>query len=246
MQVHNISFLLAFTAGILSFVSPCVLPLVPSYISYISGFSIDELRTAPRASRTRWITLGHSLLFVAGFTTVFTLLGASATMLGQWFLSNQDMLRRIGGLLVIFFGLYILGVLKIPFLMAERRLHFKERPEGKVGSFLIGIAFAAGWTPCVGPILGAILTYAGTTQSISRGILLLLAYSAGLAMPLLIISVGVETFFRAFSSFRKHLRYIEVVSGLLLITVGVLLFTDSLTAVSAFLTKHGIGWYFDK
>lgn len=246
MTAHSISYLLAFTAGLLSFASPCVLPLIPSYISYVSGFSVEELRGGPSAGKIRWVTLGHSLLFVLGFTAVFVLLGLSATLAGQWLLSYQDDLRRIGGVLVILFGLYVLGVLRLPFLMRERRMHFDRRPEGVIGSILIGVAFAAGWTPCVGPILGSILTYAGTTQSLSQGVALLLAYSAGLAVPLLIISVGIEGFLRAFSVFRKHLRSVEVASGILLVSVGLLLITDSLPIVSAFLTKHGIGWYFDK
>ena len=246
MELSNVSFPLAFLAGLLSFASPCVLPLVPSYISYVSGFSIEDLRN-PRSGRAmRWVTLGHSLLFVAGFTAVFTLLGASATFIGQWLLSYQSELRWIGGILIVVFGLYVLGVLKISFLMPERRIHFEKRPEGVIGSFLIGVAFAAGWTPCVGPILGSILTVAGATHSFSEGIGLLLAYSAGLAVPLLVISVGVESFFRAFSSLRKYLRGLEIVSGVLLVLVGLLLITNSLTDVAAFLTKHGIGWYYDK
>src|SRR5215211_6736280 len=190
-DLQHVSVFAAFGAGLLSFVSPCVLPLVPSYISYITGLSLERLMDAQERQRFRRTIIVNSLLFIAGFSSVFIAFGASASLIGQLLITYQDHIRRLGGLLIIVFGLYLLGVLNIRFFNTEKRLHFGTRPAGYLGSFLIGIAFAAGWTPCVGPVLGTILLYASTTDSLSSGIVLLSAYSLGLGLPLFATALGV-------------------------------------------------------
>ncbi|MGH7253813.1 MAG: cytochrome c biogenesis CcdA family protein, partial [Nitrospiraceae bacterium] len=159
-SLHPISLFAAFMAGLLSFVSPCVLPLVPSYISYITGLSLDQLADAAERRRFRRAIVVNSLLFIVGFSCVFISFGASASLIGQMLITYQDHIRRFGGVLIVIFGLYLLGILNLNFLQTEKRLHFRSRPAGYLGSFLIGVAFAAGWTPCVGPVLGTILLYA--------------------------------------------------------------------------------------
>ncbi len=187
-STHTISFFIAFSAGFLSFVSPCVLPLVPSYISYITGISLEELTSEREQNRHRWLMIKNATMFIVGFSVVFIFFGASATVVGQILLTYQDILRKVGGLIVILFGFYTLGFLKLRFLMTERRFRFQEKPVGYFGSFLVGIAFAAAWTPCVGPILGSILLYASTANSVSLGVQLLSVYSLGLGLPLLAIA----------------------------------------------------------
>jgi cytochrome c-type biogenesis protein len=243
MEAAQVSLFIAFMAGLLSFISPCVLPLVPSYLSFITGLSFDELAGNQDRAHIRWKTMSHSLLFIAGFSTVFISFGASATLIGQFFLSYQGVIRKLGGILIVLFGLYILGLFKVNPLMSEHRWHPEHKPAGYLGSFLIGISFAAGWTPCVGPILGTILLYASTTQSLLKGMLLLTFYSIGLGLPLFLTSLGVNSFLAYFRQLRDHLRAITVASGLFLIAVGLMIFTNSFTLITAFLTKHGIGWY---
>lgn len=240
---QTLSFFIAFTAGFLSFVSPCVLPLVPSYVSYITGLSLEELTSKAENRRIWWITLKNSLLFILGFSVVFIAFGASATLIGQVFLSHQGGLRKLGGILVIIFGLAIIGVIKIPFLMSYKQIEIQNRPAGFMGSILVGVAFAAGWTPCVGPILGTILLYASTTQSVTSGIQLLFVYSIGLALPLLITALAVNAFLASFRKIKDYLWIVSWVSGIFLIVVGVMIFTNSFTRFAAWLAAHGIGWY---
>ena len=187
----------AFAAGLLSFLSPCVLPLVPSYIGFLTGMSLPEVSERRRAA------LGHALLFVLGFSLVFILLGASATALGRALNYYQQWLQRIGGALIIGFGLVCLGVIKVGFLTQERRVQVEHKPVGYVGSVLVGMAFAAGWTPCIGPVLGAILGLAATSNDLTRGTLLLTAYSAGLAVPFLLAAVALESFLGWFQRVRR-------------------------------------------
>jgi len=239
---QTISFTIAFTAGFLSFVSPCVLPLVPSYVSYITGLSLEQLTDPNGQKQVRWVTIKNSLLFILGFSLVFIAFGASATAVGQGLLAYQDILRKVGGGLIILFGLYLIGVLKIPFLMNYRQYQFQNRPSGALGSVLIGVAFAAGWTPCVGPILGTILLYASTTQSMSAGIGLLAAYSLGLGLPLLITALGVNAFLTSFKKVRNYLWLVSLISGVFLIIVGIMIFTNSLRLLAAWLVRYGIGW----
>ncbi|MCX5723358.1 MAG: cytochrome c biogenesis CcdA family protein [Nitrospirae bacterium] len=242
-SITNISLLAAFSAGLLSFVSPCVLPLVPSYISYITGLSIEQLTDATVRSKFKKSIIVNALLFIAGFTAVFVSFGASASFIGQALMTYQDHIRRIGGILIIIFGLYLLGVLNISFLKMEHRFQFRSRPVGYVGSFLIGVAFAAGWTPCVGPVLGTILLYASTTDSMLNGVLLLTSYSLGLGLPLFLTALGVDRFLAYFKQARLYLWGVSTVSGVLLIIVGVMIYANTLTMITSFLEQHGVGWY---
>ena len=239
----QISMFAAFTAGLLSFVSPCVLPLVPSYISYITGLSVDQLADAGERQRFRKTIVLNSLLFIGGFSAVFIAFGASASLIGQLLITYQEHIRRFGGILIIVFGLYLLGVLNLSFLTTEKRLHFRSRPAGYLGSILIGVAFAAGWTPCVGPVLGTILLYASTTDALADGVLLLGSYSLGLGVPLFATALGVDRFLSYFKQIRGYLWGVSTVSGVLLVVVGVLIYANSLTIITSFLERAGIGWY---
>ena len=243
-SLSHVSLFAAFSAGLLSFVSPCVLPLVPSYLSYITGLSVEKLANADERERFRRAIVLNSLLFIAGFSSVFIAFGASASLVGQLLYEYQDVIRKVGGVLIIIFGLYLLGVFKARIFMAEHRLlHFESRPVGYIGSFLIGTAFAAGWTPCVGPVLGAILAYASTTDSMRDGVILLATYSVGLGLPFLLTALGVDRFLAYFKKIRAYLGGVSMASGGVLIFVGVLLYADSLTLVTSFLDRNGIGWY---
>lgn len=220
--MHDISFIAAFFAGVISFLSPCVLPLVPGYLSFISGASLEELRgDRPRTVAIRAIAL-TSLFFVAGFSLVFIVLGLSVSALSG-LLPSRLLLTRVAGVLILVFGLHVLGLVRIPFLYRERRFHPTGSPAGFVGPFVLGLAFAFGWTPCVGPILAAILALAGAQGTLYRGTLLLAAYSAGLGVPFILAGVGVGAFWSTFERIKRHLRKVEIVSGLLLIVIGLLL-----------------------
>lgn len=243
-SLSQVSLFAAFSAGLLSFVSPCVLPLVPSYLSYITGLSVEELANAEERERFRRAIVVNSLLFIAGFSSVFIAFGASASLVGQLLYEYQDVIRKVGGVLIIIFGLYLLGIFKARIFMAEHRLfHFESRPVGYIGSFLIGTAFAAGWTPCVGPVLGAILAYASTTDSMKDGVVLLATYSVGLGLPFLLTALGVDRFLSYFKKIRAYLGSVSVASGGVLVLVGALLYADSLTLITSFLDRNGIGWY---
>ena len=243
-SITQVSLFAAFSAGLLSFISPCVLPLVPSYLSYITGLSVENLAKVEERERFKSAIILNALLFIAGFSVVFIAFGASASLMGQVLYEYQDIIRKAGGVLIIIFGLYLLGVLKLNFLMSERRLmHFESRPVGYLGSFLIGTAFAAGWTPCVGPVLGTILAYASTTESMSGGVLLLSAYSFGLGLPFFLTAFGMDSFLHYFKSLRKYLGGVSFVSGGLLVLVGIMIFTNSVTLFTSFLERNGIGWY---
>ncbi len=220
-----------------------MLPLVPSYISYITALSLDQLANAAERERFRTAIVVNSLLFIAGFSCVFIAFGASASLIGQVLITYQDHIRKLGGLLIIVFGLYLLGVLKLNFLQTEKRLHFKNRPAGYLGSFFIGVAFAAGWTPCVGPVLGTILLYASTTDALTDGITLLTSYSLGLGLPLFMTALGVDHFLAYFKQVRAYLWGVTAVSGAFLVVVGVMIYANSLTLITSFLERYGIGWY---
>lgn len=224
-----LGFLVAFVAGLLSFLSPCVLPLVPSYVGFITGMTLPEVTGRRRAALT------HALLFVAGFSLVFVLLGATATALGRALNYYQVWLQRVGGVLIILFGLLCLGVFKGGWLTQERRVHLERKPVGYLGSLLVGMAFAAGWTPCIGPVLGGILGLAATSGDVTRGMQLLAAYSAGLALPFLIAAVAVESFLDWFQRFRHFLPWVMRFSGILLIVVGVLLVSGEFTRLAGWL-----------
>ena len=242
-SIPQISLIAAFSAGLLSFVSPCVLPLVPSYISYITGLSVEQLTDASERMKFRKTIVLNSLLFIAGFSSVFITFGASASLLGQLLVAYQDHVRRVGGVLIVVFGLYLLGILNLNVLKTEHRYQFRNRPVGYLGSFLIGIAFAAGWTPCVGPVLGSILLYASTTDSLLNGVGLLTFYSLGLGLPLFLTALGVDRFLGYFKEVRAYLWAVSTVSGVVLVTVGVMIYANSLTMITSFLERYGIGWY---
>jgi cytochrome c-type biogenesis protein len=224
----------AFLAGLLSFLSPCVLPLVPGYVSLISGASMDELQADSERLLTR--VMGHSLMFILGFSIVFIALGAVATEVGQMLARYKSLLAQVAGVIIILFGLHLTGVLKIRALYADKRLHKLKGGSTPWGAFLIGFAFAFGWTPCVGPILAVILGFAAAQDSIVKGILLLSVYSLGLAVPFLLTSVGIERFLRFYGRFRRHLNAVEVASGVLLIVLGALLVMNRFTVISGYLS----------
>ena len=234
-QGREISALIAFSAGLLSFISPCVLPLVPSYITYITGVSFKELTDAKSRSRLRWVTVSHSLLFIMGFSAIFILMGASASYLGQVLARYQYWMMKGGGVLIIILGIHFTGIINLPFLQMERRFELRGKPLGYVGSFLVGIVFAAGWTPCIGPILSTILLYAGTSQSFSKGLLLLTVYSLGLGFPFFLSSLAFNSFLSAFERIKRYMRVITLVSGLFMIAIGILFLTDTFREINTYL-----------
>ena len=227
----TLGLFVAFAAGLLSFLSPCVLPLVPSYIGFLTGMSLPEM------SGRRRVAVAHALLFVFGFSLVFVLLGASATALGRALNYYQVWLQRVGGVLIIGFGLVCLGVIKAGFLSQERRVQVEQKPVGYLGSALVGMAFGAGWTPCIGPVLGAILGLAATSQDLARGVLLLAVYSAGLAVPFLVAAVALDSFLGWFQRFRRYLPWVMRVTGVLLIFVGGLMVTGEFTRLAGWLQQ---------
>jgi len=231
----EISILIAFSAGLLSFVSPCVLPLIPSYITYITGVSFKELTDAEARAKLRWATIFHSLLFIMGFSTIFILMGASASYLGQLMLQYQYWIMKGGGVLIIILGIHFTGVINLPFLQMERRFELKKKPLGYLGSFLVGIVFAAGWTPCVGPILSTILLYASTSKSYKTGVVLLAFYSMGLGVPFFLSSLAFNLFLSAFERIKRYMRVITIVSGSFLIAIGILLLTDMFKEITSYL-----------
>ncbi len=233
-STSHVSLLIAFMAGIFSFISPCVLPLIPSYLTYITGISFDEL-VDNRSQSVRRRTLFHSLFFILGFTLVFVALGASATYVGAFFQENQVLIRRVGGVIVILLGIHITGVVKLKLLEHEKRFEFNDKPIGYLGSVLVGIAFAAGWTPCIGPILASILLYASTSDNVGGGIILLVAYSLGLGVPFLLSALAFNSFLTYFSKFSRYLRIVSIVSGIFLIIIGFLLVFDYLSVLSQYL-----------
>jgi len=244
-SLPHTSLLAAFLAGLLSFVSPCVLPLVPSYLMYVTGLSLEQLTDSAERQKLRKPILLNALLFVAGFSILFISFGASASLIGQVLTDHQSLIRKVGGAVIVLFGLYLTGIVKLGFLTAERRLHLKSRPAGYVGSLLVGAAFAAGWTPCVGPVLGSLLLYAGTTDRLADGVTLLAFYSSGLGLPLVAAAMGMDRFLAGFKQWRAYLGAVSRVSGILLILFGLLVYRDSLPLLTSFFERHGIGAYLE-
>jgi cytochrome c-type biogenesis protein len=230
-----VGILVAFLAGLLSFLSPCVLPLVPSYVSFITGLGVEELEAGGEGVKR--VTLLHSLLFVAGFTLIFLLMGASATYIGQLLRLYQDVISRIGGVIIILFGVLLLGIIPIPALSREKRYQFQRKPVGYAGTFAVGVAFGAGWVPCIGPILGAILTLAATRANMAEGVGLLFVYSLGLAIPFVLSAIALTVFLAWFQRFRRYIRYVEWVAGILLIFVGLLLVSGRFTVLAGWLIQ---------
>ena len=224
---QDLSLYLAFAAGVLSFLSPCVLPLVPSYLAFLTGLSFEELTHEHPKQKLRRMILSHSLLFILGFSVLFTIMGASATLIGQFLAAHRDTIRIVGGIMVILFGLFISGVFSVAFLQQEKKLHLRAKPLGYLGSFLVGVTFAAGWTPCVGPLLSSILLYASTAENLRSGILLLFFYSLGLGIPFFACSLALNSFLNVFQKTRRYLGVFTKVGGALLVIVGVLLLMNS-------------------
>jgi cytochrome c-type biogenesis protein len=219
--------------GLISFASPCILPLIPSYVSYITGISYDELVSRESRRKNINITLFHSLAFVAGFSLIFVLLGATASLAGTILSRHLDTIRIAGGILIIIMGVFVMDVINIPFLQREAKLHLKTRPAGYIGTFIIGMIFGAGWTPCTGPFLGSVLTLAMTTETLGRGMTLLAFYSIGLGVPFVLSAIAISVFLSSFEKLKKHFKAIKIASGVILIVMGLLLVTDSMTLLTS-------------
>ncbi|MEK7401357.1 MAG: cytochrome c biogenesis protein CcdA [Gemmatimonadota bacterium] len=226
----SVGFAVAFGAGLLSFLSPCVLPLIPSYVTFVTGLSLEDVQ------KSRHIALIHALLFILGFTLVFLAMGATATALGRMLGYNRDWVGRVGGVVVIVLGLYLLGAFNFSLLARERRVHIATKPLGYLGSVFVGMAFAAGWTPCIGPILGAVLTYTASSADLNHGLALLLAYSAGLAVPFLLAALLMDRFVAVLARYRGAMMWSSRVAGAMLVIVGVLMATDTLRVLTQWLS----------
>ncbi len=227
---------LAFTAGILSFLSPCVLPLVPSYLAYVGGSGAAK----------RSLLLRNASLFVVGFSLVFIALGASASALGSLLRANREVLTIAGGVLVILFGLVLLGVIRLPVLMRDTRLQARHDASTPLGAVLLGMAFAAGWTPCIGPVLGGILTLAGASGTLLEGVTMLAVYSAGLAVPFLLAALALEPFLRMSRRMRRWLPWVERAAGGLLVVAGVLMVTGTYTRLNTWLLRFTPDWLYSR
>jgi len=240
--MKDVSFPLAFLAGVLSFLSPCVLPLLPSYVSFITGVSFEDLKGGEDRKRIRALTITNSLIFIAGFSTIFIALGASSSVVGRFLFEYQDWIRIIGGILVIFFGLFVSGIIRLDFLTQERKFHLTGKPAGYIGTFLVGMTFAAAWTPCIGPILGTILVYASSKGSAMYGFKLLSVYSLGLAVPFFLSSLMFNSFLSYSTKIRKYMRAIMMVSGSVLIIFGILLLTNNVRQLTSLFPDLGINF----
>ena len=235
---QEVTLLAAFAAGFLSFVSPCVLPLIPGYISFVSGVSVEEMRADAAPATSRLQEFLTSLAFVIGFSLVFVALGASATAIGKFLFARLPLFSKIAGAVLIVFGLHTMGVFRLAFLDTEKRVHSQRKPAGPIGAVLVGVAFAFGWTPCIGPILGGILAIAGSKNSVAEGVTLLAVYSLGLGIPFLLTSLAINQFFGAAKRIRKYYHAIELTSGALLIVIGVLIISGELTIITRALQPY--------
>lgn len=232
---------LAFLAGMASFLSPCVLSLVPAYVTYLSGRAMVTPGVGGGVVENRWSTLSHGVAFVLGFSAVFIALGATASAIGAVLYDARDWLAKIGGLVVIVFGLHTMGVIRIPVLDYDTRRQSAPAPGlGYLSSALMGVFFSAGWAPCVGPVLGAVLTMALTTEGVSRGVVLLTAYSLGLGIPFLLAAAGIGRVSDLLRRYGRYMRYVSVVTGVLLIVIGVMLFTGTLQSLARFASFNQI------
>ncbi|MBP6818411.1 MAG: cytochrome c biogenesis protein CcdA [Ferrovibrio sp.] len=238
MNGLDVSYAVAAGAGALSFLSPCVLPLVPAYLCFVAGTSLDEMleRQEIDKAETRRVLMA-AIAFVLGFSTVFVIMGASASAINQLVVQHLDIIGKIAGGIIILFGLHFMGLLKIPLLYREARINPESRPTSWLGAYVIGLAFAFGWTPCIGPILASILTIAGSRSDLSYGVSLLATYALGLGIPFLLAALAMKPFMRFMQRFRRHMRKVEIAAGALLVTTGVLIFTNSLGQFSYFLLE---------
>jgi cytochrome c-type biogenesis protein len=233
-HTQDVTYAGAFVAGLLSFLSPCVLPLIPSYISYITGLSFADLQAQHPSHLVRRKTFIHSIGFILGFTTVFVLLGASATMIGSLLQQHATTIRKIGGMLVFLFGVHVTGLVPLGLLLGEKRISVRNKPAGYAGSFLVGLVFAAGWTPCIGPILASILMVAANEERVIQGVILLLLYSLGLGIPFLLSSLALHQFLSLFNRFKRFIRLFEIITGVFLMLIGILLFSNWLSRLSGY------------
>ena len=230
MFAETVSFQAAFIAGLLSFFSPCILPLIPAYFTFITGLSVDELTCDSKKTRQKVVLA--TFAYVCGFSFIFILMGASASFMGGVISRYSDVIRSTGGIIILVFGFHLLGIINIKGLNFEKKIHLSEKPLHLFGTFIIGMAFGAGWSPCIGPMLGSILILAGTQTTVTKGILLLTAYSAGLALPFIVISFFISKIFEIMKRATKFIIYVNRVSGFLLIIVGILLITDKFTILA--------------
>jgi cytochrome c-type biogenesis protein len=240
---ENVTLLAAFGAGLLSFISPCVLPLVPGYLSYVSGLSLDELRgTSARATAEATGARGRiivaSLSFILGFSLVFVALGATASAAGQFLIERLPILSRLAGVVIIIFGLHTMGVLRIEWLYQTKQVQTRRKPAGPIGAMLVGAAFAFGWTPCLGPILAGILAVGASRETVGDAVQLLATYSLGLGVPFLVTGLAINKFFGAMAKIRRHYHAIELVSGALLVIIGLLIFTNRFTVIAQWLSPY--------
>ena len=238
-QTAEITYWLAFTAGVLSFISPCVLPLIPSYLTYITGLSFSQLDDEHPTAQVRKTVVFHSLCFILGFSVVFVLLGAIAgiasSQIELYLREGLEWVEKIGGLLILLFGVHMTGLFHFGVLLGEKRVQLQKKPSGFAGTFLVGVAFAAGWTPCIGPILASILVVAASSGQVGQGIGLLSVYSLGMGIPFLLSGLLFHQFLAAFKRFRKHIRLVEIGTGVMLIAVGIMLMFDMLGDITMFL-----------
>jgi cytochrome c-type biogenesis protein len=236
----DVSLYMAFIAGVISFLSPCVLPLVPGYVSFISGVSFAELRDRTDSysflSKERKTILLNSIFFIAGFSAVFILLGASATWIGSFLSSKISILSKLAGAVIIFFGMYKMGLIRTHFFYKEARFQVNDKKFGYAGAVLIGAAFAFGWTPCIGPILAGILTYAGTLEKVNQGVFFLLVYSLGLGIPFILTAFGIDRFWGFFNRIKKYLKLLDVTSGVVMVIMGLLIYTNKLILIPGYLS----------
>jgi cytochrome c-type biogenesis protein len=237
MQSEIPSLISAFLGGIFSFISPCVLPLIPIYLSYISGISVEELM---ERGKTLPVFL-NSLFFVFGFTIVFVFYGASATFIGNLISQYKYILSKVGGIIIIIFGIHLMGLFRLKFLDYERKLNLKKGKTSYISSFIMGFAFSFGWTPCIGPILASIIVLAASKETLLKGIILLFTYSLGLGIPFILSGIFINYFFKAFSKIKRHFRKIEVIAGILLIILGIFVFFDLIQILSTFLPNINVG-----
>lgn len=238
----DVNIFVAFAAGVFSFLSPCVLPLIPSYLSFVSGVSLEEMRGEQALSRMRGRVVLNAIAFIAGFSLVFVSLGASASYLGGLFMAYRDAIRISGGVFILLVGLYLAGLFKVAALERYLQFNLKDKPAGYLGSILVGITFAVAWTPCVGPILGATLALASTSGEVNRGVFLLTSYAAGLGLPFFLSALAIESFLQFSHRLRRYIRAIHVAGGILLIVAGILLITDYMTLLNAYVLRFTPQW----
>lgn len=231
-------FIRTFLEGLASFLSPCILPLVPAYISFISGISLDEIEKKQKGAVATAVV--NSLLFILGFSTVFVLMGATSTFIGGLLKEHKSIIARIGGVIIIIFGLHLTGIFKLKFLDVEKKFHLQSKPAGIIGSFLVGVVFSVGWSPCVGPFLGAAIAEASQSETVWHGMGLLLSFSMGLGIPFFLTSLFLSAFFSFFKGIRKYMRIISIASGVLLVFIGLLLLTGHFLKFSRYFSGLGV------